>query len=102
MTTVPGHNIVIQQSVAAQELAQQAKANAHRPSLEQAAAQQKINELAQNTTVQGFDESKKLTSKKEKEALRRKKRTKKEQKKNKKEKQDQDPDATGRLVDTTI
>ena len=100
MTTVPGYNIVIQQSGAAQELANQA--NTPKPSPEQAAAQQQANELAKSTTVQGFDGSEKLKSKKEKEALRRKKILEKAKKKREKEELDQDPDATGKLVDTTI
>ncbi len=70
MTTVPGHNIVLQQSGAAQEFSQQA--HSPKPSPEQAAAQQEANQLVKNSTVQEFDESEKLKSKKEKDALRRK------------------------------
>ncbi len=100
MTTVPGHNIVIQQSVAAQELAHQAHTT--KPSPEQAAAQQQANELVKGTTVQQFDESEKLKAKKEKDALRRKQFLKEEKKKKKQQEMDQDPDAPGRLLDTTV
>ena len=100
MTTVPGHNIVIQQSGTAQELIHQS--NAAKPSPEQAAAQQQANELVQGTTVQGTEESEKLKAKKEKEALRRKKLLAEAKKKRKQEELDLDPDAPGRLLDTTI
>ncbi len=100
MTTVPGHNIVIQQSGAAQELIHQT--NTPKPSPEQAAAQQQANVLAQGTTVQGTEESEKLKSKKEKEALRRKKLLEEAKKKRKQEELYLDPDALGRLLDTTI
>lgn len=100
MTTVPGHNIVIQQSGAAQELIHQTQTS--KPSPEQAAAQQQANELAQNTTVQSSDESEKLKSKKEKEALRKKKLLEAARKKRKPKEESLDPDATGKLLDTTI
>ena len=79
MTTVPGHNIVIQQSVAAQELINQSP----KPSPEQAAAQQELNALAKNTTVQQFDEAERLKAKKEKDELRRKQLLEEEKKKKK-------------------
>lgn len=100
MTTVPGHNIVIQQSVAAQELAHQT--HTAKPSPEQAAAQQQANELAKSTTVQEFDESEKLKAKKEKDALKRKQLLKEEKIKKKQQEMDQDPDAPGRLLDTMV
>jgi len=100
MTTVPGHNIVIQQSGAAQELLHQT--NTPKPSPEQAAAQQQANELAQGTMVQKSEESEKLKSKKEKEALRKKKILEEAKKKRKLREMDQDPDASGRLLDTTV
>ncbi len=100
MTTVPGHNIVIQQSGAAQELIHQT--NTSKPSPEQAVAQQEASELIKNTTVQQFDESEKLKSKKEKEALRKKQLAEQAKKKKIQEELDQDPEATGRLLDTTV
>ncbi len=99
MTTVPGHNLVIQQSGAAQELIHQTNT---KPSPEQAAAQQQANELAQGTTVQGTEESEKLKSKKEKAALRRKKLLEEAKKKKNQGELDLDADASGRLLDTTI
>ncbi len=99
MTTVPGHNIVIQQSVAAQELTHQAH---NKSSPEQAAAQQQASELAKNTTVQKFDESERIKAKKEKDEVRRKQLLKEVKKKKIQEEMDQDPDAPGRLLDTTV
>jgi hypothetical protein len=99
MTTVPGHNIVIQQSGAAQEATHQA--HSPKPSPEQAAAQQQASELVKNTTVQEFDESERLKSKKEKEALRRKLKAEKARRRKQKEDLDLDPDATGKILDTT-
>jgi hypothetical protein len=100
MTTVPGHNLVIQQSGAAQELTHQA--STPKPSPEQAAAVQQVNELAKNTTVQEFDESEKLKSKKEKAALRKKQQIEEARKKKRQKEMDQDLDTTGRLLDTTV
>ncbi len=100
MTTVPGHNIVIQQSGVVQELIHQTSTPKLSP--EQAAAQQQANELAQGTTIQGSEESEKLKSQKEKEALRRKKLLAEAKKKRKQEEMEQDHDAPGRLLDTTI
>jgi len=98
MTTVPGHNVVIQQSGVAQELTHQA--NSPKPSPEQAAAQQEAGQQVKNTTVQEFDESEKLKTKKEKDALRRRLHLKEKKEKKKQEDLEQDPDAPGRLLDT--
>ena len=100
MTTVPGHNIVIQQSGAAQELTQQA--HSPKPSPEQAAAQQEVNERVKNTTVQEFEESERLKAKKEKDA--QQKNEEEERKKREKRRQalEEDPEATGRILDTTV
>jgi hypothetical protein len=100
MTTVPGHNIVVQQSGAAQEMAHQA--HSPKPSPEQAAAQQAAGELLKNTTVQEFDEAEKMRSKREKEALKRRQELKAARKKEEQETMDQDPDAPGRLLDTIV
>lgn len=97
MTIGPGHNLVIQQSGAAQELTQHT--NSPKPSPEQAAGQQQANELLQNTTVQEFDESEKLKEKKEKDALRRKRL---EKKKRAQQAEPRDPDEPGGLLDTTV
>ncbi|MBU2628092.1 MAG: hypothetical protein KKE61_05710, partial [Proteobacteria bacterium] len=79
MTTVPGHNIIIQQSGAAHELAHQS--HTPKPSPEQAAAQQEANVLVKNTTVQEFDEAERLKAKKEKEDLRKRQQMEKAKKK---------------------
>jgi len=98
MTTVPGHNIVIQQSVAAQGLAQNARSP--KPSPEQAAAQQEAAEQVKNTTVQEFEEVERLKLKKEKDLLKKREQEERE-KKRKLMEEEQDPDGTGKLLDTT-
>ncbi len=99
MTTVPGYNIVIQQSGVAQEFSHQA--HSPKPSPEQAATQQQAAELVKNTTVRQFDESEKLKSKKEKDALKKKYLLDQKKKQKEREEKELDPDSTGRLVDTT-
>lgn len=99
MTTVPGHNIVIQQSGAAQEFTQQA--HSPKPSPEQAAAQQEINERLKNSTVQEFEESSHLKAKKEKERQLHQEQEEKERKRRRQEERELDPDATGKILDTT-
>ena len=99
MTTVPGHNIVIQQSGAAQELTQQS--HSPKPSPEQAAAQQEIRDRIKNTTVQEFEAGERLRAKKEKESQAKREQKEREKRKRRQEELDQDPDATGRLLDTT-
>jgi len=96
MTTVPGHNIVIQQSVAAQDLINQSP----KSSPEQIAAQQEANELLKNTTVQEFEEAEKLKAKKEKEEQRRRQQLEEGRRRKKQEDMEQDPDAPGKLLDT--
>ncbi len=100
MTAIPGHNIVLQQSGAAQEAANQA--HSPKPSPEQIASQQAAGELVKNTTVQEFDESEKMRAKREKDALKRRQELKAARKKEEKEEMDQDPDAPGRLLDTIV
>ncbi|WP_022664698.1 hypothetical protein [Desulfospira joergensenii] len=97
MTTIPGHNQVLQNSGVAQEASQQA--HSPKPSPEQAAGVQQTQEVIQNSTVQGSEEAEKL--KKEKKEQRRKARQKK---KNAAREEDLalDPDAPGRLLDTII
>ena len=100
MTTVPGHNIVIQQSVAVQELSHQT--HTPKPSPEQALAQQEATVRVKNTTVQEFDASEKLTAKKEKDAVKKRHALEKKRNKKKRTTTDQDPGETGRLLDTMI
>ncbi len=100
MTNIPGHNQIFQQSGVAQELSQQA--NAPKPGPEQAATQQQAQQVVQNSTVQNTDESELLKEKKEKEETRQMRKAQKRKKRNQKEKLALDPDATGRLLDTTV
>jgi hypothetical protein len=100
MTTIPGHNIIIQQSGTAQEMLHQT--NTPKPSPEQAVAVQAANALVKNTTVQTSEESERLKTKKEKDALRKKQLLDKKRNKKQKEEMDDDPETTGRLLDTTV
>jgi hypothetical protein len=99
MTTIPGHNIIIQQSGTAQEVLHQ---TTPKPSPEQSVAVQAANALVKNTTVQTSEESERLKTKKEKDALRKKQLLDKKRKKKQKEEMDEDPETTGRLLDTTV
>ena len=99
MTTVPGHNVVVQQSGAAQEISHQAQSP--KPSPEQAAAQQAANDRLKNTTVQTFDESEHLMAKKEKERLLQQEKEEQKRKKRQQEELELDPEATGKILDTT-
>lgn len=99
MTTIPGHNVVIQQSGVAQEAAQ--SATSPKPDPEQAAAQQQIKNLEKGTTVQQFDESEKVKTRDEKNQDQQK-RKKRELEMKKKEAAKEDPDAPGKLLDTII
>nr|NJM03806.1 hypothetical protein [Desulfobacula sp.] len=100
MTSIPGHNLVIQQSGVAQEMAH--PASSPKPSPEQAAALQAAGELLKNSTVQEFEESDRLELKKEKEPLGAREKQEKQKKRKRREELEQDPDATGKLVDTII
>ncbi len=105
MTTIPGHNQILQQSSVAQELSNQG--NALKPSPDQAAVLQQAQEVVQGSTVQGAEESERLkqeADKQKKNALAR--RQEADRKKKKKINQDKemalDPNTTGRLLDTTV
>jgi 1,6-anhydro-N-acetylmuramate kinase len=99
-TTIPSHNLVIQQAGVAQEITHQT--TAPKPSPEQAAALQQAGEVLKNSTVQEFEESEGLKLKKEKESLITKQRKEGHKKKKRQEDLEQDPDATGKLLDTII
>ena len=100
MTTVSGHNLVIQQSGVAQEVTHQAAAP--KPSPEQAAALQEAGEVLKNSTVQEFEASDKLELKKEKETLKIRQKEEEKRKRKRQEEVDLDPDATGKILDTMI
>lgn len=100
MTTVPGHNQMLQQSGMAKEFSHQA--HSPKPSADQAVAHQQAQQVVKNSTVQTSEESERLKQQK-KERERRRKAAKAEAEK----KQDRDEDValdsgtTGRLLDTT-
>jgi len=100
MTTIPTHNIIIQQSVTAHDAAHQSRPL--QPDPGQVAAQQALKEVEEKTTVKESEEYENLKSDKNSSALKFKK--KKERKKKKKQllKKDQDPEAPGTLLDTVI
>ncbi|OGR11749.1 MAG: hypothetical protein A2277_15485 [Desulfobacterales bacterium RIFOXYA12_FULL_46_15] len=100
MTAISGHNVVIQQSGVAQELAHQTAAP--KPSPEQAAALREAGEIVKNSTVQEFEESEKLKFKKEKDELTIEQKEEEKRKRKRQEELEQDPDATGKLLDTMI
>ena len=100
MTTVPGHNQIMQQAGVAQELSQQA--HSPKPSPDQAAALQQAQETVQNTTVQGSEESVRLKQQKEKKQQQEERKLAKARKRNRKKDLACDPNSTGRLLDTTI
>jgi len=103
MTTIPGHNQILQQSSIAQELSNQA--HSLKPSPDQAVVQQQAQELVKGSTVQSTEESERLKEEKEKQkekkAAGKDSGRKKENKMNQEEEIALDPDATGRLLDTT-
>ena len=98
MTTIPGHNQILPQSGIAQEVSQHAQTS--RPSPDQAAAQQQAQAVMRDSTVQQTEESERLKKQKEEKSSGRHHRENRE-KQNPKETVDPDPDAPGRLLDTT-
>ncbi len=97
MTTIPGHNQVLQHSGAAQEASQQA--HSPKPSPEHAAGTAQAQEVIRNSTIQASDESERLKKEKKKE---RAEAAKKKASADPKEDQFPDPDAPGGLLDTII
>ena len=91
MTTIPGHNQIIQQSGIAQEISQQA--HSLKPSPDQAAVLQQAQEIRKNSTVLASDESERLKKKKERQN---------QQKRRQRKDMDMEPDAPGRILDTTV
>lgn len=107
MTTIPGHNQIIQQSGIAQEISQQA--HSLKPSPDQAAVLQQAQELRKNSTVLASDESERLKKKREErqrqqDDRRRKTDRAKAVRRARGLQQDMDlnPDAPGRILDTTV
>lgn len=105
MTTIPGHNQMIQQSVPAQEVSQQSQNP--RPSPDQAVGIQQREEVLVNSTVLESEESERLKEQKEKqeEQARQQRRAEAEKKRRKKRSEEEmalDFDAPGRILDTTV
>ncbi len=99
MTTIPTHNIIMQQSVAAHDATHQGRPL--QPDPGQAAAQQALKEVVEKTTVKESEEYENLKSDKNNSELEFKKKKKKKKKKELLKK-NQDPEAPGTLLDTVI
>jgi isoaspartyl peptidase/L-asparaginase-like protein (Ntn-hydrolase superfamily) len=97
MTTIPGHNIVIQQAGVLHEATQHVKPN--RPNPEQFAAQQAATVAIEKTKVQEPTSSERLAADREKEKRPQERSTKTKAKKKKMERE-QKSDDTGNLLDT--
>ena len=97
MTTIPGHNIVIQQAGVLHEATQHIKPN--RPNPEQFAAQQAATVAVEKTKVQEPTSSERLAADREKEKRPQERSTKTKAKKKKMERE-QKSDDTGNLLDT--
>ncbi len=100
MTTIPGHNQILQQSGVAQEASQQA--SSPKPGPDQAATLQQAQQVVLNSTIQGSEESERLKQEKEKkERQEARKVARKKKQEQEEEELAMNPDATGRLLDTT-
>ena len=100
MATIPGLNQMLPQSTIAQELSNQGAA--HKPSPDQAVVHQQAQEIKKGSTVQDSEESERLKEKKRALGRKRDKGRKKKKKINSDEEMAVDPDARGRLLDTTV
>ncbi len=98
MTTVPGFNLLIQQSGIVRGSNQ--SSGILNPDPGQVTAEQIVNEQAVKTKVQESEESERLKSKKEKDKEENQDRDKKRKKKESRD--NDDPDSTGRLLDTIV
>lgn len=96
MTTIPGHNIVIQQSGALHEATQHVRPN--RPDPEQLAAQQAARVVQEKTTVPDSTDAQMVGADREKQKHNKSKPTKNRLKKKIKGKQE--TDMSGNLLDT--
>ena len=97
MTTIPGHNIVIQQAGVVHEATQHVKPN--RPNPEQFAAQQAATVAVEKTKVQEPTDSERMAADREKQKRLQERLTKTKAKKKKLERE-QKPDDTGNLLNT--
>ena len=99
MTTVHGHNQIFQQSGLAQELNHQI--HSPKPDPSQAAVQQQEQQVVENTTVQGSEDALALKEEKEKEKRKKERKAGKTRARKPEDELPPDPDAPGRLLDTT-
>ena len=99
MTTVHGHNQILQQSGVVQELSHQIQSP--KPDPEQAAVQHQNQQVVENTTIQESVETLSLRQKKEKEKRQSARNAKRTKKQNPQDDLPPDPDGPGRLLDTT-
>ena len=95
MTTVPGHNIIIQQSGTLREATQHVLSN--RPDPGELVAQQAAKLNVEKTTVMESSDSRKTAADREKQRVLRLSRQTKAKKKKERE---QEPDKPGNLLDT--
>ncbi len=101
MTTVPGHNIVIQQAGVVAEASQ--LANSQKPGPAQIAALQQAGAIAKRSTIQETEEAERLKLDRKREERRRRRAGMKNAGKRKKNTDDHgDPDGTGKLLDTIV
>ncbi len=102
MTTIPSHNIIIQQSGIVHDATHQARSqNPFDP--EQLAMPQAIKEIEKKGTIQQSNNSEKIKSDKEKHFQKQKKLKKnKRTKKKKQKKEEQATDAIGSLLNTVV
>ncbi len=99
MTTVHGHNQILQQSGIAQDLSHQIQSP--KPDPDQAAVQHQNQQVVENTTVQESEETLSLKQEKENEKRQKARKAKRAKKQNPKDDLPPDPDGPGRLLDTT-
>jgi len=101
MTTVPGYNIVIQQAGNLAEAVQ--LAGSQKPNPAQMAALREAGVIAKGSTVQELEEAERMKLDLKREERRRKRVEMKDTKKRKKnDEDDNDPDGTGKLLDTIV
>ncbi len=96
MTTIPGHNVVVQQSGALHEATQHVRPN--RPDPEQLAAQQAAKDILERTTVSESNSPRGVAPDRKKE--KKDKRPADRSRGGKQSKGRQAPDRTGNLLDT--
>ncbi|MCK5098607.1 MAG: hypothetical protein KAR45_10925 [Desulfobacteraceae bacterium] len=101
MTTVPGFNLLIQQSGMVRDM--NPASSTLNPEPGQAAGELVANEEAKKTIIQELEEPEKLKSKQDKDQDKQNKSKDKRKKKKKEElNEENNPDSTGRLLDTIV